>query len=41
VKSWILSFGETARVIEPKELADAVVKELRGALAAYDGRARA
>jgi predicted DNA-binding transcriptional regulator YafY len=37
LKSWVLSFGETARVIEPAALASQVVDELRHALAAYDG----
>ena len=35
VRSWVLSFGDKARVVEPPELAAAVVEELRGALAAY------
>ncbi len=34
--SWGLSFGETARVIEPGSLSQGVVAELRGALSAYD-----
>ncbi len=39
--TWILGFGETARVISPPDLVERVTKELRGALAHYevDGRA--
>jgi predicted DNA-binding transcriptional regulator YafY len=35
VKSWILGFGATARVIEPRELAIDVMGELRRSLDAY------
>jgi predicted DNA-binding transcriptional regulator YafY len=35
VTSWVLGFGDAARVIEPRELEEAVVKGLRGALVAY------
>ncbi len=35
VRSWVLSFGDKARVIEPAQLAEGVIGELRGALAAY------
>jgi predicted DNA-binding transcriptional regulator YafY len=35
VTSWILGFGDAARVIEPRELEESVVKRLRGALVAY------
>lgn len=35
LKSWVLSFGETARVVEPARLAEQVVAELRHALLAY------
>ena len=35
VRSWVLSFGDTARVVEPKELADDIAKELRAAAALY------
>src|SRR5262249_61853359 len=34
--TWILGFGETARVVEPPDLVERVTKELRGALALYD-----
>jgi predicted DNA-binding transcriptional regulator YafY len=37
VTKWVLGFGDSARVIEPKELKDAVVKSLRGALDGYRG----
>jgi len=37
VRSWVLSFGETAKVIEPEQLAADVVREMRAALAAYEG----
>jgi predicted DNA-binding transcriptional regulator YafY len=33
--TWILGFGETARVVEPPDLVDRVTKELSGALALY------
>lgn len=36
VRSWVLSFGETARVVEPAELADGVASELRAAAALYE-----
>ncbi len=41
LKSWVLSFGETARVVEPERLREQVVAELREALAAYDAPAPA
>jgi predicted DNA-binding transcriptional regulator YafY len=33
--TWILGFGETARVVEPADLVERVTKELAGALALY------
>jgi predicted DNA-binding transcriptional regulator YafY len=36
VRSWVMSFGDTAKIVEPKELADAVARELRAAAALYD-----
>jgi predicted DNA-binding transcriptional regulator YafY len=33
--TWILGFGETARVVEPKDLVERVTRELEGALALY------
>ncbi len=33
--TWILGFGETAKVIEPPDLVERVTKELEGALAQY------
>jgi predicted DNA-binding transcriptional regulator YafY len=33
--TWILGFGETARVVEPPDLVERVTKELEGALAQY------
>lgn len=36
LQSWVLSFGNTARVIEPPELAEQVANELRSAAAHYD-----
>jgi predicted DNA-binding transcriptional regulator YafY len=33
--SWVLGFGDAATVIEPKELRDAVIDKLRGALMGY------
>jgi len=33
--TWILGFGETARVVEPPDLVDRVTRELEGALANY------
>jgi predicted DNA-binding transcriptional regulator YafY len=36
VGTWILGFGETARVVEPDELVERIKKELSGALAQYD-----
>ena len=33
--TWILGFGETARVVEPPDLVERVMKELEGALALY------
>ena len=35
VRAWILGFGAAARVLEPRELADEVVEELRRAVARY------
>ena len=37
VRSWVLSFGDKARVVEPKELAEGLTAELRGALLLYQG----
>ncbi|WP_231512001.1 helix-turn-helix transcriptional regulator [Chondromyces apiculatus] len=37
--TWVLGFGETARVVEPPELVERVQKELRGALARYENAA--
>jgi len=34
--TWILGFGETARVVEPPDLVERVTKELEGALAQYE-----
>jgi len=34
--TWVLGFGETARVVEPKDLVARVKKELEGALARYE-----
>jgi predicted DNA-binding transcriptional regulator YafY len=36
VASWVLGFGDTAKVIQPEELKERVMTELRGALARYD-----
>lgn len=36
VKRWVLSFGNRARVLEPDELRQEIIKELRGALATYE-----
>lgn len=36
VGTWILGFGETAKVIEPEELVERIKKELSGALAQYE-----
>jgi predicted DNA-binding transcriptional regulator YafY len=33
--TWVLGFGETAKVIEPPDLVDRVTRELEGALAQY------
>lgn len=33
--TWVLGFGETARVVEPPDLVDRVKRELEGALARY------
>ena len=38
--TWILGFGETARVVEPPDLVERVTKELEGALALYGKLAR-
>jgi predicted DNA-binding transcriptional regulator YafY len=35
VAAWVLGFGDAAKVIEPKELRNAVVDKLRGALGGY------
>jgi predicted DNA-binding transcriptional regulator YafY len=35
VGTWILGFGETARVVEPEELVERIKKELSGALSNY------
>ena len=35
--TWVLGFGETARVVEPPDLVERVRKELAGALALYRG----
>ena len=37
VRSWVMSFGDKARVVEPQALADGIVEELRGALGLYGG----
>ncbi len=39
VTTWVLGFGETARVIRPDNLRDRVVRELSNALARYAGDA--
>jgi predicted DNA-binding transcriptional regulator YafY len=39
VTTWVLGFGETAKVIEPPELRDRVKTELANALARYDAEA--
>ena len=36
---WVLGFGKSARVVEPPELEEAVVEELRATLGGY-GRKR-
>jgi predicted DNA-binding transcriptional regulator YafY len=38
--TWILGFGETAKVVEPPDLVERVRKELEGALAQYGASAR-
>jgi predicted DNA-binding transcriptional regulator YafY len=38
VASWILGFGDTARVVEPQALRARVIRELKGALALYRER---
>jgi predicted DNA-binding transcriptional regulator YafY len=38
VASWVLGFGETARVVEPEGLRSRVIDELKGALALYRDR---
>ncbi|HEY4157785.1 MAG TPA: transcriptional regulator [Polyangiaceae bacterium] len=40
VVSWVLEWGGRAKVVEPQELADRVVEELEGALAAYKSTAK-
>jgi predicted DNA-binding transcriptional regulator YafY len=39
LRSWVLSFGPDAEVLEPASLRDEVVRELGAALARYEGRA--
>ena len=39
--TWVLGFGETARVIEPRDLVARVKKELEGALARYSPERKA
>lgn len=41
VASWVLGFGDTAKVLQPEELKERVMRELRGALARYDEPASA
>jgi predicted DNA-binding transcriptional regulator YafY len=41
VTSWVLGFGETARVVEPEALRSRVIEELKGALALYRDRSGA
>jgi predicted DNA-binding transcriptional regulator YafY len=41
VVSWVLEWGQRARVVEPEELVARVQDELERALAAYSGRATA
>jgi predicted DNA-binding transcriptional regulator YafY len=36
VRSWLLGFGAAARVLEPRELADEIARELRRAVSRYD-----
>lgn len=38
IKRWIMSFGKYAQVMEPADLRDQVVEELKEALAAQEGR---
>ena len=38
LRTWILSFGDGALVLEPAALRDAVARELAGALARYRAR---
>jgi predicted DNA-binding transcriptional regulator YafY len=38
LRSWIFSFGDKARVVEPVELAETIVGELRNALSAYESK---
>jgi predicted DNA-binding transcriptional regulator YafY len=35
VQRWVLGFGSAARVLEPVDLAEAVVEELKRAIARY------
>jgi predicted DNA-binding transcriptional regulator YafY len=37
LRSWVLSFGDGAEVLEPPALRAEVVKELKGAAARYRG----
>jgi predicted DNA-binding transcriptional regulator YafY len=37
VRTWVLGFGAGARVVEPRELADALADELRRAASRYGG----
>lgn len=39
--TWVLGFGETARVVEPPDLVERVRKELAGALALYEAKGEA
>jgi predicted DNA-binding transcriptional regulator YafY len=35
VKTWVQSFGPLAKVLEPEELVDAIIRDLAAALQAY------
>ena len=39
LRTWILSFGSGAEVLEPQALRDEVIAELRGAVARYERQA--
>jgi predicted DNA-binding transcriptional regulator YafY len=41
MKSWVLSFGDSARLVEPAELAEEIADELRAAAAQYSAPPRA